>query len=158
MKAKKASTPKQLTPQEVQREEDKKRRSDARRIRLGSDARELRPKLIGPGHFEELETALFSLEGLPEPGLEVGDVPRKLRTITQEELEGYENAEENYRIAKADLERKHGNLALRLLLFCNVEDGEIEARLDEDGRIVLKHSHDASTVPTTDPFTITTRS
>lgn len=53
-------------------------KTPAKMLRLTSDARTV----------DSSETALFSLEGLPESGLGKRDVPRKLRTITQEELGG----------------------------------------------------------------------
>jgi|SRR5579863_512426 len=139
MKARKNVSPKLLSDRRINHilaEED-----NPRRFRTGPDCHS--------DGVDPSETALFSLQGLPSSPLEPIDVPRKLRTITQHELEGYVNAEHNYRVAKADFERKHGNLALKLILVCGVEDGNIRANLDQDGRIVVTEVDKSSVHPRT---------
>jgi len=75
---------------------------------------------------------------LPEPPLEVVDLPEVSPTIGQDELLAYVNAKHRYQIARADYEMKGAALTLRLLQLCQPEPGDISASLeDDDDRLVV---------------------
>jgi hypothetical protein len=49
----------------------------------------------------------------------------------------YANAPDTYRLARADFQAKRGLLTTRLLLFCEPGPGDLCARLDAAGNLLL---------------------
>lgn len=81
-------------------------------------------------------TKVHKFEPLPDPPVSIEDIPNNLPIISQSEIIAYSNAEMAYRLAKADFEMKRAGLTLKLLQLCKQEPGSVEARLDEDGRLI----------------------
>ena len=69
----------------------------------------------------------------PLTRVDINDLPK----ITQSEITDYLNAAYHYEIARADYERKRANLAYKLILGARLEDSDMQAQVDKDGRIIL---------------------
>ena len=74
---------------------------------------------------------------LPDPPLSHHDLPDRPAVISQAELTAVANAAFTFRIARADYEKKRGEVILKLLLLANPEDGSLMAELDPAGNLIL---------------------
>ncbi|MGD0129984.1 MAG: hypothetical protein ABSF46_32095 [Terriglobia bacterium] len=77
---------------------------------------------------------------LPDPPLEVLDLPPVLPKIPQAEIVAATNAHRRYQIAQADFEGKRAALRLKLLSLCEPEPGDYSAKLAEDGSVIITDS------------------
>jgi hypothetical protein len=81
---------------------------------------------------------------LPDPPVEMVDVPVAPPSISQAELVACENALLRYQVARADYETKRAGLTLKLLQGCRPDPGDVSASLDgEDPRLVLRDANTA---------------
>lgn len=79
-----------------------------------------------------------TIETLPDPIFLMQDIPSNLPPITQRDLTDYLNTEWEYRIMKADFERKRADLVFKLVTNHKVEESsDYAARLDKEGRLVV---------------------
>jgi hypothetical protein len=74
---------------------------------------------------------------LPDPPLQVVDLPHALPIITQGELITLADAHRRFQLARADFDAKRATLTLKLLQLCNVESGSLEVKLCKDGTLML---------------------
>ena len=81
---------------------------------------------------------------LPDPPLEVIDLPETLPIVSQTEIVHLSNAYNRFRLALADYEMKRAALTLKLLQNCRCEEGSYEIELNQEGGLILT---DRSGVP-----------
>ena len=88
---------------------------------------------------------------LPEWPVQMVDLPDRLPKISAKELSECLNALFRYNLARADYERKRAEITLKLLSGCEIEfqgPGGLSAKLDEEGRVVIRDSSSAGEVDT----------
>jgi hypothetical protein len=98
------------------------------------------PKDKKPGALE-LEKPRKEIKEFPDPVMIEQDIPDDLPPITQREISDYQLLRRNYKIAKAEFERKHADLVFKLLTHHPVEEPyDVWNRiiqLDDEGRLVV---------------------
>ena len=77
---------------------------------------------------------------LPDPPVQVVDLPRTLPIITQREIINLADAHQRFQLAKADFERRRAAVTLKVLQLCRTEDGSADVNLSNDGSLLYTES------------------
>lgn len=74
---------------------------------------------------------------LPDPPVLAADVNYPVHEIRQAEILAFVSALDTFRAARADFEKKRGDLFLRLYLLCECERGDYFASLENDNNTLV---------------------